>query len=125
MTTVIQCFSALVASNRGQKCNIIKNQMNQVLSSRDERTGLPLSIIFKYHKEDMPAVYDKISNIVANIMNPNFTRNDLKFFNQNIKHIKSNKKLLDGNNDYDISEFRAILEDSMNEGKWNGFVPLS
>ena len=99
--------------------------MNQVLMSRDERTGLSLSIIYKYHKEDMPDLYNKISNIVANIMNPNFTKSDLKLFKEGVSHQKSDKKLLDGDNDCDVSEFRAILEANMSKGKWNGFVPLS
>jgi hypothetical protein len=125
MTTVSECFSALVVSNRGQKCNLIKTEMKDVLMSFDNNSGLALSIIYKYHKLDMPEMHSKISVIVAGIMNTKFNPSDSKLFKNKKAFINTDKRVLDGNNDCDVSEFRGMLETYMSKGRWSGFVPLS
>ncbi len=82
---ISQCFSALVASGQGQRCNEFKGLLHGNLIITDEESGEPLSVIFKYGKDKHPEKYKNACKTVAHIMN--FVSEDVDeyFFGEDLK----------------------------------------
>lgn len=65
MLTLPKCFSALVASGNGQKCNELKVKVNSILLQKEYSTGYLKVILFKYHKENYPEIVKSISKEIG------------------------------------------------------------
>jgi hypothetical protein len=85
MPTVTQCFSALIVSGNGQRCNKVKESMHTHLLESDSDTGEIQSILYKYHQNDCPEQYVKIKRKVANIINPFLKDVDIFYFGNDIE----------------------------------------
>jgi hypothetical protein len=89
---ISQCFSALVASGQGQKCNEFKGLLHGNLITTDPESGLPLSILFKNGKRDFPKQHKEVCKQVAAIMNFVSSDVDEYFFGEDLKKDNSNGK---------------------------------
>lgn len=94
MITLPKCYSALVASGNGIKCNELKNKVNSVLLQREHTTGQLKVILFKFGKEKYPYIVKQISkelkltieNVVKDVDDLYFG-NDLKKDKKHVSNI--------------------------------------
>ena len=86
MPNLVQCFSALVASGNGQRCNSIKEKMQSAFSDTDQTTKLHKSLLYKFGKEDHPEQHKKLRMEVASILNPMFEGVDAFYFGDDMEH---------------------------------------
>ena len=88
MLTIPKCFSALVASGNGQKCNELRNKINSVLLQKDYSTGYLKVTLFKYHKEDYPEIVKSISKEVGRVIEGVVADVDDIYFGNDLKKDK-------------------------------------
>jgi hypothetical protein len=100
-TTLIKCFSALVISGNGQRCNVLRKDLQEYLLQKNN--GRYLSEIWKDGDKENPLYQRKIGEDVAYIVSYHFGELSEEHYN-------------------DTSEFREILEYSMKNLLWNGSV---
>lgn len=100
-TNLIKCFSALVISGNGQRCNALRKDLQEYLLQKSN--GKYLSEIWKDGYKENPLYQRKIGEDVAYIVNYHFGSLDREYFN-------------------DSSEFGDILEHSLKNLLWNGSV---
>ena len=115
--TLSKCFSALVASGMGSKCNGLKYDLQENLLTKNESTGEWNSFIFKYGNENNPNIQRDLNNAVGVIVDPYLHDVDSVFFEDIAVDLSDEEE--------DAMEFQYILEDSMRSGYWNGFVGKS
>lgn len=82
--TLTQCFSALIASGNGQRCNDFKNQIRQQFLSLEEQTGEHKSLLFKYGYEKYPEVHKKLRQEMGGIISSLVEEMDLSFFGNDL-----------------------------------------
>lgn len=80
MLDITKCFSILVSSGHGDRCNILKSALRKELYSVDEVTGKHKIVIMKHGKYSMPKDYKRISKKVVLHMTPLFSDIDDYFF---------------------------------------------
>jgi hypothetical protein len=89
MITIPKCYSALVASGNGAKCNELKNKINSLLLQKEQNTGQLKVILFKFGKEKHPEIVRKITKeLKSTIENVVKDVDDLYFGND----LKKDKK---------------------------------
>lgn len=88
MLTIPKCFSALVASGNGQKCNELRNKINTVLMQKDHNTGILKVTLFKYHKEEYPEIVKEISMEVSKVIEGVVQDVDDIYFGNDLKKEK-------------------------------------
>jgi hypothetical protein len=88
MLTIPKCFSALVASGNGQKCNELKIKINSVLLQKDYTTGCLKVILFKYHKEEYPEIVKSISKELSKVIEGVVSEVDDLYFGNDLKKEK-------------------------------------
>lgn len=84
MPTVAQCFSALVASGNGQRCNSLRQEMYSTLTETDTETGVNKAYIYKYMKDEYPEKHKELRKQVAELMNWTFRDIDSFYFGNDI-----------------------------------------
>lgn len=82
--TIAQCFSALIASGNGQRCNEFKHMIHQQFLAVDEETGEHKSLIFKYGYEKYPEVHRKLRQEMGGIISSLVGGMDLRFFGNDL-----------------------------------------
>lgn len=92
MPTVPQCFSALIASGNGQRCNNLREVLRNALSGNDPVSGLPRSVLYKYHKHNFPEQHKQMRQLVAGVMNPFFDGVDRFYFGNDLRKDVSNER---------------------------------
>lgn len=116
MITIAKCFSILVASGNGNRCDRLLNTIRDRLLNIDPDSGQLKVTVHKYGKRDNKA-YLSICQEVASSVQPMFLDIDDKFFCQDNRpqpdELQSDKEILD---------FRRLLEKSMRQGRWAGRV---
>jgi hypothetical protein len=60
MPTLAQCFSALVASGNGLRCNEFRDRIRQKFLVLNEETGQPKSVLFKYGYDQYPRLHKQL-----------------------------------------------------------------
>ncbi|HVI41859.1 MAG TPA: hypothetical protein VM577_14510 [Anaerovoracaceae bacterium] len=114
MITIAKCFSILVASGNGNRCDRLRSTIRDQLLNIDPGSGQLKVTVHKYGKRDNKA-YLKICQEVAESIQPMFLDIDQKFFCQDNKaqsdELQSDKEIL---------SFRRLLENSMRQGRWAG-----
>lgn len=63
--SLIECFSALVASGNGSYCNKLKTMLHESLWQQDGKTDKLKLLILKYHRESMPEDFERLSKELA------------------------------------------------------------
>ena len=88
MLTIPKCFSALIVSGNGQKCNDLRIKINQTLLQKDYTTGQLKVTLFKYHKEDYPEIVKSISKEIGKIIEESIVDIDVMYFGNDLKKEK-------------------------------------
>ena len=90
MMSITKCFSILVASGNGQRCNDLRDVLRDVLYEVDSDTNKFKISIWKYGKSSEPEAYARISKEVARVVGPLFRDIDDHFFSIDnpIRHQK-------------------------------------
>lgn len=65
MMSIIKCFSILVASGNGQRCNDLRDSLRKELYEVDPETEKFKIAIWKYGKKSEPDAYVRISKNIA------------------------------------------------------------
>jgi len=85
MLTIPKCYSALVASGNGAKCENLKRNIQNVLLKREDFTGMYKVELFKFYKDQYPDIVREISKelkqsieIVVKDVDDIYFGNDLK-----------------------------------------------
>jgi len=89
MMSIIKCYSVLVASGQGQRCNELRSVLRKNLWEIDSATDKFKIAIWKYGKKSEPEAHLRIANGVAVAINCLFNDIDDRFFsidNPNKKH---------------------------------------
>lgn len=92
MLTIPKCYSALVASGNGAKCNELKNKINSILLTKENNTGLLKVIVFKYYKEQFPDIAKLISNELKKSINEVVNDIDDIYFGNDLSKRKTISK---------------------------------
>lgn len=79
MMSITKCFSILVASGNGQRCNDLRNILRENLYEIDPETNKFKIAIWKYGKESEPEAYVRISKDIAAVVGPLFVDIDDRF----------------------------------------------
>lgn len=88
MLTIPKCFSALIVSGNGQKCNDLRKKINHALLQKDYTTGQLKVTLFKYHKEDFPEIVKSISKEIGEIIKEAVYDIDSIYFGNDLKKEK-------------------------------------
>jgi len=80
MLDITKCFSILIASENGSRCNDLKKILKSELNYLDETTGKYNVVIMKYGKLSMSNDYKRISKRIAAVVTPLFNDVDDYFF---------------------------------------------
>ena len=80
MPTLTQCFSALVASGNGQKCNEFRSIIRDRFLVIEENTGKHKSFIFKFGYEQHPTIHKKLRMEVGKMISSIYDDIDPVFF---------------------------------------------
>ena len=72
MTSIVHCFSVLVASGNGQRCNDLKKLLREKLYEIDSETKKFKVAIWKFGRKSEPEAYKRISLGVAIAVEPLF-----------------------------------------------------
>ncbi len=80
MMSIIKCFSILVASGNGQRCNDLRDSLRKNLYEIDSETGKFKVAIWKYGKKSEPEAYTRISKDIAVAIGHLFKDVDDHFF---------------------------------------------
>ena len=78
--SITKCFSVLVASGNGQRCNDLRDSLREHLYEVDPKTGKFRVAIWKYGKKSEPEAYVRISKDVALVIGPLFNDISDHFF---------------------------------------------
>lgn len=70
MMSITKCFSVMVASGNGQRCNEFREALRANLYEIDPETNKYRIAIWKYGKQTEPEAYLRISRDVAAIVGP-------------------------------------------------------
>lgn len=89
MVTLPQCFSALIASGFGQRCNELKQMLHLELLSIDDSTGKTLAEIYKYGKEQYPDIHKQLRQNVAEIVRSQIYDVDVFYFGEDIENANN------------------------------------
>ena len=92
MLTIPKCYSALVASGNGAKCNELKKKINSVLMNKENNTGLLKVTIFKYYKEEFPDIAKLISHELKQTIDEVVCNVDNIYFGNDLNKRKSISK---------------------------------
>lgn len=65
MTSIVHCFSVLVASGNGQRCNDLKEVLRENLYEIDPLTAKYKVAVWKFGRQSEPEAYRRISKEVA------------------------------------------------------------
>jgi len=65
MISIVHCFSVLVASGNGQRCNDLKELLRENLYEVDSKTAKYKVAIWKFGRKSEPEAYKRISMDVA------------------------------------------------------------
>jgi len=82
--TLAQCFSALIASGNGQRCNDFKNQIHQHFLEVEPETGEQKSLLFKYGYDKYPEVHKRLRQEMGGIISSLVEEMDLSFFGNDL-----------------------------------------
>jgi len=82
MVTLPQCFSALIASGCGQRCNELKTMLHSELLALDEATGKTRAEIYKFGKEEHPDIHKTLRQSVAVIVRSQLHDVDAFYFGE-------------------------------------------
>ena len=115
--TLSKCFSALVASGNGNKCNGLKFDLQETLLTKNESEGQYNSYIFKFGSDSNPKLQNDLNTVVGTIVDPYLHDVDPLFFDDFIDDEVEKEK--------EASEFQLLLEGAMKAGCWNGSVGKS
>ena len=85
MLTLPKCYSALVASGHGSKCNTLKEKILNISLQRESNTGEYKSILFKYYKEKYPDIVKEISNEYKSVIEEVASNVDDIYFGNDLK----------------------------------------
>lgn len=89
MVTLPQCFSALIASGCGSRCNDLKELLHAELLSVDDSTGKTLSEIYKFGKEEHPDIHKNIRQSIGLIVRSQIEGVDVFYFGEDIKDAQN------------------------------------
>lgn len=82
--TLTQCFSAIIASGNGQRCNDFRNRIRQQFLYTDEETGQYKSIVFKYGMDQYPEAHKRMRYEMGTIVSSMIGETDLSFFGSDL-----------------------------------------
>ena len=77
---LVKCFSVLVASGNGQRCNQLKKVLRENLFEVEDGTDKFRLTIWKYGKESMPEAHKKIALEMSREVKPLFGDIDHSFW---------------------------------------------
>ena len=72
MVSIIHCYSILVASGNGQRCNDLGDVLRKTLYEIDPETNKFKLAIWKYGKQSEPEAHMRISKSVGRAIEPLF-----------------------------------------------------
>lgn len=84
MMPIIKCFSILVASGNGQRCNDLRETLREELYKLDSETEKFKIAIWKYGDKSEPEAYLRISKEIRVAISPLFKDIDSHFFYDNV-----------------------------------------
>jgi len=73
MMTIVKCFSVLVASGNGQRCNELRKAVRESLLEVDEETDKFKVTIIKYGRQSMPKAHERVATDLARDIGHLFT----------------------------------------------------
>lgn len=82
--TLIECFSVLVASGNGQRCNKLREVVREHLLTEDEVTGEIKVRIFKFGRTSHPDLHSKIASELARKVSVIYTDINGSYFRHNM-----------------------------------------
>lgn len=83
MPTLSQCFSALIASGNGQKCNLFRERIRKQFLEVDFGTGKLKSELFKYGMNTYPEVHKILRTEMGELVSS--IKVDKKFFGPDLE----------------------------------------
>ena len=72
MLDITKCFSILIASGNGDRCNSLKSALHNELYTTDPLTNKFKVVIMKHGKHSMPEDHKRIAKSVSGIVSPFF-----------------------------------------------------
>lgn len=91
MLDITKCYSILIASGNGARCNDLRNLLRKELFTLDADTGKHKMVIMKHGRFSMPEDYQRVSGQVATSMSPLFTDIDDHYFSVDLPKRRSNR----------------------------------
>jgi hypothetical protein len=83
--SVGKCFSVLVASGNGQRCNDLRTELRNTLYEVDEQTDKYNLVIWKFGNKSNPKAFERVSKKVAKAISPFFSDIDDMYFSVDYK----------------------------------------
>lgn len=91
MLTIPKCYSALVASGNGAKCDELKKKINSVLLQKESNTGELKVLLFKFGREKHPEIVRKIARELKLTITDVVSGVDNLYFGNDLKKDKKNE----------------------------------
>ena len=91
MLTIPKCYSALVASGNGAKCNELKTKINSILLQREYNTGELKVLLFKFGKEKHPEIVRKIAKELKTCITEVVSNVDDVYFGNDLRKEKKSE----------------------------------
>jgi hypothetical protein len=80
MTSIIKCFSILIASGNGDRCQELRNRLKERLHSYDKDTQQYKVYLIKFGQKEMPEDHKRVSKEVFSDIRSLFKDVDDHFF---------------------------------------------
>ena len=91
MLDITKCYSILIASGHGERCNDLRDLLRKELFAIDESTGKHKVVIMKHGRHSMSDDYKRISRKIAAEMTPLFRDVDDYFFSVDLPRKRDNE----------------------------------
>lgn len=84
MLDITKCFSILVASGNGSRCNELKSALRKELYLNDPETNKFKVVIMKHGKYSMPDAHKRVARDIDETVSPFFKDIDNFFFSSDL-----------------------------------------
>jgi hypothetical protein len=91
MLDITKCYSILIASGNGGRCNDLRDLLRKELFTIDESTGKHKVVIMKHGRRSMPDDYNRVSKQIATVMSPLFMDVEDHYFSVDLPQKRTNR----------------------------------